>query len=622
MVKRTASPKILSLANIIGAGLAVQLLSIQPLWDHESDVMQFLGRYSNRYAIALVLNIVLIGGWLAAFVWRRKVEQWLHRLPASWRCATLVLSGVVTLGIWFISSLDGSAKIYVTLNWLLLVMVLLQSLRDQPVRFRGWLWLWLGFVLVLLFPMFIGALSGRRFTPDEAVWADMASSAFLGEGIYARVNLEKPFLIEPGRGWSVAAYGWLLTHVSFDLLVGRIWNFAANLVAFVGIGALAARLYGRKAALISVIFAILARGFIQVVDYRPDHQLSGASVFIVLAAVQAHHSRRPFSRYLWHFTCGLLGPLSMELHAAGIVFAFGLSLFYLGEYMWLSYQQRRMAPLTPVLAFGAGAALGAGLFYLFNIVPVGGLDVFLGFLTNDRGERRGALPFLRGFTFLEKMVVWGALAYIIGRRNANDRLFLGILASILVGIMVLDTQGYYTTFIALFVVPVGTLLVNGFGSATLAPGNNRRAAWVTSAVLAAMILQLWFNFLSSPAIGQWFRTGKFPPNIYQELGPMLEPFITDDDVIVSTPELIWGLPEHPHLVAAAAEPRRMRDWELDEPIEVWERVQPTVVIDTGSAIPLTPGLIEYLDVYQFVVCEDFQAFGRQILIYREECPAD
>lgn len=608
---KTLTPIILILAGVI-----TQILSYQSLWRHTSDTAEFLGRYSNRYAVILIAYGIITLGWIALLLLRKPILSWLERVPAMWRYGAIIISGIAILGLWP-SGIELDAIEYLGVNWFILVVIVLMTLTDQPVQLRRWTWVLVGVLVLFTVPMFIMTLTERSFNPDEAMWADQASNFFVGDGLYARTWMRTPFRLEPGKGWSVVAYGWLLTHVAFDVEVGRIWNFAANLLGFAGIGLITGRLYSGKAALVSMAFALFSRMFLPVIDYRPDHQLPAVFTFTVFFAIQARYSQRQWVKNTFHFACGLLTTLSMQFHGAAITLIFGMALFYGLDFLWQLWRERRWA-VQPLIFFGIGFLIGAGIYYQFNIQLAGGLDRYLGFLLETRWGTVRLLRYLTWPFLMEKIIVWSGLAYIVWRRNQADRLFLAMLVCILVGITLLDSLGYFSTYSALYIVPVGVLIVDGLRTATIEPGQNRRSIIAVFCLISLMIGQITV-FIPWNKVSTWLQTGRLPTFIYKEMGTVLTPYIQDDDVIVSTHLLIWAFPTNLNLYAAGGEYMATRRRGLDNPVELWEQIKPTVVIDLKNQMDINEGLRGYMRAHDFQICQRFEVQGIAVDLYRPDC---
>ncbi len=612
----------LTLRRVINLAFIIQPLLLIPLWQHQSTSGEFLGRYSNRYAIILFASVAVTLTWLLLMIFQRRVTRWLSVIPVKGRLLVIGISGAAMYGLWHVN-VEVIALGYLSINWLLSAVLLLLSTPDQPLVIPRWHWIVLVIAVVMLIPMGFTAVTTVTFSPDEAHYADSATSYYYAEGVYSRTWLHDPVTILPGVGWSVPAYGWLLRYVSMDIRVGRLVNLFANLFAFAGIGLAAGRLYGRKAAAVSVAFAALSMLFVPVMDYRPNHQLPVASAFALFTAVQARFSTQGTQRNFWHLATGLLATLSLQLHAAGIVLASGLSLFYLAEFVLGAIKRRRIdsASLQAIVSFGAGALLGTGTYYLFNIVPVGGLQVYL---TNLREQAWNveyrSLGFLRWPSPLESLFVWGALAYLVWRRNNSDRLLLGILASVMIAAAVLDTQGYLTSVSAFYMVPVGAMLLGAFSGDKAIRGMNRHSIMMVAITMTIMVAQISGNFINWADLKKALQTGEIPVDLYDVLEPELSPHLRDDDIIASTGQLIWLYPESPTVVNVAAEYLNTVWRGFETADEVWEWVQPTVVVYIEREMSLSPGLQTYMDNHEFEECQLLNVLHFTIHVLREVCP--
>ncbi|MBZ0309599.1 MAG: hypothetical protein K8I82_26280, partial [Anaerolineae bacterium] len=262
-------------------GFVVQLYTLMILWNHTSSAPVFLHRYSTGYGFVVIFSVLWLLLWIISMVVYRRIIALVNRIPQRWYWGGIIITALLSFAL-LLPSFERNIKIYLIINWLIVVVLSAQIRLDHVVYSRTWR---VGIVLIcalMLIPLLITNLSDRRFRPDDGQWADYATSAFQAGGVYSRTWLQEPVAILPGLGWSVAAYGWVLEKVAFDMHVGRVWNFSFYLLAFVGIAALTWRIYGRNAALISTGFAVLSRAFIPSFDYRPDHQLPFASVIIFL----------------------------------------------------------------------------------------------------------------------------------------------------------------------------------------------------------------------------------------------------------------------------------------------------------------------------------------------------
>ena len=609
----------LSPAWWLATAIVAQVLFIPPLWRHASTGGAILGRYSPRYAAVLALSVALLLGWLTLFLARHRAVPRLHRLPLPVR-AGLIAAFTAAAGAAFVLPMAEIARDLLATNAALAALALILLVPDglaQPCR---WPSLLLGACGVVLAFLFVAVLADRRFSPDEANWADMATSPFVAEGLYSRTWLQEPLPIIPGLGWSPAAYGWVLRHVAFDVMTGRAWNFAFYVLAFVGVYAVTARLYHHRAAAVSTAFAALGQSFVPVLDYRPDHQLPAAGMLIAFTALQARHVTGPRARLALHAAAGLFAALAMELHAGAVVYIAAFGLFYVGEVALRAIRTRRLhrTDVAPLVAFVLGGLLGGAVYYAFNIHPVGGVQAYLDHLVENRGERFMKNAYLVWRSLFDRTLAWGALVYLLWRRRPADVTFLSLFALIVLADMVLDRPGYPSLFSAFYAVPVGVLVMDGFRAAALPPGHNRRAMLAAAAVAVPLVAQMAATF--PPAtVARVLREGRFPPYLYVELGRRLEPLVEEDTVVVSTELLIWGLPDHRHLISTAAEHTASERWGIPERA-VWERVAPDLVVLVDQETVVGPGLRAYINEQSFGLCDTFMLHGLRVDLLAPSCP--
>lgn len=597
-----------SARSLIIAALLMQVLLALPLLTHQSTSPQFFGRYSLGYAAALAVMLLIVLGWMIAFLRHPQIDAWLESLSSGWIWAALSFSLAAACVIWFVP-VEIQLKQGFSLNGLLFAVWMALKLPEGEFSEKRWRIGVILFLAALFIPILITALTTLPYSPDEAHWADYATSPYAAEGLYARTWLDTPTLIKPGIGWSVAAYGWLLENVAFDLRIGRLWNLALYLIAFGLMGWTARRLYDGRVAFGAVSLAFLSLAFFPVADYRPEQQLPAAMMLCFLTAVQARLNENRRASALWHVVCGFAATFSLELHAAAVMYAVGFSLYYALEFGWGVL--RRRADLLPVIAFGFGAGVGTLLYFALNIAPVGGLDVFLTTLVNERlsPDRSTLLLRLSWPSLLEFVLILAGFAYLMWRRLPADRLFLGLFAAVGFSLLLLDSWGYRMAYQAACTIPLAALLVD-FGG--------RRSAVVFSALLIILAGQLVGTRIDLAAVRDVFENGRLPESLIQRMGDSLAGEIQPEDVLVASHELIWIYPEHGQFYSLAAEISAMRRWKLDDPLRVWERIAPTVIVDIGGPIVIPAGLQAYMQQENFAAC-DRPALMQPITIYRRGC---
>jgi hypothetical protein len=607
--------------------LAVQVFSTPPLWGHQSTGGAGLGRYSERYALVLSSHIALTLLFVAAVPLAGWLVRRLRALPRWLIGAAYGLSAAVLVGLWSLS-LERHALAYLSLNWAVLVAFVALALPDGPLpgRVRAWVGAVAGAsVLLLLVAWGISALSMNIYEPDEAHYTDYAST-FLAEGrLYDRTWLAEPQLIKPGRPWSLAGYALLIDRFGYDVRVGRVINLVGYALAFAGVYVATSRLYGRAAAVLGAGAMMLSYAIMSQGEFRPAQLVTAAGAWGVVLLVRARSLRR-----LWpHTLIGLYVTLALNIHAAMIVFALAFSLLYAGEAAYRLVRPGdgpRWQAVWPVLAFGVGALIGTGVYVVTNVLPVGGFAVYLGGV----GERlSGGRPwhffYTRWDSLYEKLLIAAAVAFLVWRRRPADRFVLALLALVIGSAVLLDSEGYIWHIAGVYFIPVGALLADGFTAPGMPPAASRRVWWVGASVLLVLAVQLSTVFINWPAVQTVARTGDLPPYFYNDLKTVLPGYITDDDVIYSTHQLIWLFPQgrSPQLVSYAAERNAMRFWDLDAPVEVWERVGPTVLVFVAGHMTFDPGMVAYMERHPFEVCHELTVQGRTVSIYRktDQCPA-
>lgn len=597
----------LTFRRVIGLGLLAQILVTISLLRHESVGGQILGLYSPRYALALAFDAVIVIGLCAALGLHERLERWLATWPGRSRLLAIVAAGTAASAIALLP-VELPVKQMVAITFLIGVSLVTYHARQQAdPRWNRWTRWALAAVTVLILGMaLITALTEFPFSPDEAHWADYASTGARYGGVYARTWMMAPQPIVPGLGWSIAAYGWVLEHVAFDIRAGRLWTYGAYCLMLAGLWLLTRRLYGAAAGWISVALAVFSGVFFPAFDYRPHYQLGAATVFVAWLALGAQSAATPCQRWGAAFAAGLLALLSLQLHAAGLALAAGCSLFML---IRLLQTPRRTGAFA---AYLVGAGLGTLIYLVFNIAPVGGVSAFLAGLVADRAQRQSFLYFLTWPTLLEGMIVYAGLAFVLLRRSSADRLLLSLALPVFISMAVIDTQGYRTLTAPLFLVMAAALLAPAASVVTW-----RR--WASAAAALAMMAALTASGQNWPGLLAILRGNELPNYVYADLAAPLSEQISPDDVVAGTHLLIWALPDHERLYSTAGELGVMRRTGVDDPQAVWEAAQPTVVIDIPGQMVLSEGLRRYMDAHSFGLCASLSVGELSVSIYRADC---
>lgn len=580
------------------------------------------GRYSTGLAVAIGL-VVLVGiVWITLSVlFYQKFENILRALPQTYRLSFLVIVGIFSL-LWFQQPFRFELLNIIVTNLILLSACMALTLSDKPISTNAIRWLLLAIIVFVFITTFISIMVKRPYSPDEAIWSNIAISFFTFDGLYNRLSFYEPFHITPGIGWITAVYGWLLHNMTFDLQVGRAMQFVIYTMTVGAIGFFGTRLYNYRVGLVAMIIAFFGSAYFHTVDYRPDHFVALGQMLAFGTLISARKSQKPLTQSLLHFFTGLLITLSMQLHAVAIVFAIGLSLFYTGDFIWCIWKERKLSVdcLRPIISFGLGALLGTTIYYIFNILVVGGLETYLSVLTAERGFDQRGWPTLYRWRTVELPLAFAGLAYLLWRRSSEDKLYLVLSLCSLFGTY-FDTQGYSTPYRGLFIVPMAVFLVEGFKTFAEQEKWHLRQVAIVSLFMFALIGQR-LQFVDWNAVRQTIEEGGIPEHNAVGLARQVAANLQAEDknlVVVGTHELIWSLHDYKHFYSTHSEgtAQKQRGW---EGTQVWDYLQVDVYIEIERRMVTPPGLRAYLERENFQVCEEFKSFSVPVRIYRRDCP--
>lgn len=618
MEQRLSSPIQFQFKHLLWAGLILQTLAFSDLWGQVSSDPVILGRYSLRYGVVLLSFVGLTLGWVIASIMSRRVEYFLANCPLS-----LILGsvGLIIVALFFVQTLniEPQIKTYTIANGAMLSVVLLmsQSMREIS-KWRYWYW---GAALVafLLLPfLYVTNLVALPFNPDEAIWAERGSTYLLTGSLYYRTGFYFPLKIEPGLGWITAAYGHLLNIIAFDIRVGRTIVFIHALLIVLGVGLVAKRLYGAQVGWMSGLITFFSFVPFEWPDYRPHYFIVLGQLLAFYAVIFARQTPNKSLSFSAHFVAGLGITLSMQLHASALGFIIGLSLFYGLEFLVQLAKHRRVTQdmVLTIVGFGLGAALGSLIYFVFNILAVGGLETFLSILFAERGQSWRRLRYLTEWDLLPKFLIYVAFAFMIIRRSASDRLYLSLWVCCVIGITMIDTQLYLSPYIGIMLIPIG--LITQIFQTVSRP--NSQAVFLTNICLLAVLATSALGFINWRTVEDMSQNQALPQHYIMGFAKEVADYaeLSDEEVIVSTHELIWAIPYHETFYSTLAEGvvQTQRDW---VGVEVWNMLQPDVYIEIPSHLPMTPGLRMYLENNNFIVCSETHISAKLVRIHRQDC---
>lgn len=607
----------LKFKHLFWAGLLLQLLAIPDLWGQVSSEPVLLGRYSLRYSSILVVFFFITFGYAAAaFIYYVRIERFVAAMRPRHTLGVVFAAIGASFAVQFIS-VDPQIQAYIVANsaFISVIVILGQSgSLISPKRYH-----WMGVLaLLLMVPLFLTNLVALPFNPDEALWAEFASTFLMNGSLHYRTGFAT-VPIEPGLGWVTALYGLLLEGIAFDIRLGRAIIFINALLTILGIGWIARRLYGARVGWVSALIAFFSLVPFDSPDYRPDKFVVLGQIIAFAAVIYAHQSTQPWLKIAAHFFAGLTITMSMQLHASAIGFIVGLSLFYTGSFIISVYQAKHISRsrVMSLLSFGLGAGLGTSVYFVFNIAVVGGTDDFLAMLINARGQSFRRFLYFTGWDLLTTLILLSTFGFMIWRKNESDRLYLGLWICSLIGILALDNQGYFSPYLALMLVPAG-LIIHILGA--ILPGKQHNQ--ITLAVVCILIITTSnvVQFVDWRTVQATVRTGELPEHPVMPFTAQVAEFaeIREDDAVASTHELIWAIPYHGGLYSLFAEEvaEIQRGW---VGTRIWEIIEPTLYIEIERRYITPDGLRQYLDENGFQVCDETVIGEEPIRIFRQVC---
>jgi hypothetical protein len=606
---------------------ALQIASIVQIWQHTSDTAILFGRFSMGYGIAAVGSVVSFVIW-GAIIWQhQQMMVVLKRLPSLLRQIAIILLSTVTLLLWQLLRIESQLLTHITLNILFVQILLIFTLPTSSEQKRWW---WIAVVILgilVAVPLAIYALGGRDFSPDEALWADQAIAYLVDGKIYRRALYAEPWAIMPGKGWFITFYANMMATFGFDIRVGRTIGILFDFATYGMIFVVARYLYNWRVAILSTMLTLLGSTYALYIDYRPDHY---NAVFFLIAFFASLKTWHPETRYkiFWGFVSGLAPTLAMQMHANALMMSITVVVFH--GMMWLrgrlQAEHRTSYDHTRFIAMIAGAGLGAGIYFVFNVLPVGGMSVFLNNLVDERATYSKGLNirYLTGLPLLELGLIFLAflailLHYDTSRHRTSRGQVIGFTAIFMLAILIFDAQGYAVAYRALFYVHMGYglwTLAQLSGTQNVADNHNR-IQWLAGIIIIAFFASFTMLPATSGTVRNILSTGQLPDHRIHAIADEIAQRLTPSELVISTHELLWGVGTRDNFYSEAAQIHRARIWGIT-PAEVWERIRPDTVVYIEGRMTLPDELATYI-ANNMVICEQYPSYGYQVIFYRVAC---
>lgn len=594
----------------------LQYSSLTSVWSHVSDDPQLFGRFSLQYGVFAVFAILWLILWLVV-LWRRDtVFAWLARIPPRLRLMLVVSLSLGMLLFVLQQRIDHKILANITLNVALLQGCMVFTLPASSRQSLQW---WLGssvLTLLLLIPMSITNLSGLDFSPDEAIWAEVAVAYLVEGNVYQRVWYAEPWFIKPGVGWFIALYAHLLDTFGMDIRVGRSINLFFDFLTYGMLFIIARHLYNWRVALATVLIAIFGGVYVGGFDYRPDNYNAVPFLIAFFAVLKAWHPQTRY-RFFWSFVSGFAPTLAMQIHASAITMSVTVVLFHTIAWLWTRLRPADRTPYDHQRFIGMilGAGIGTGIFWLLNVLSVGGLTPFLTDLLSARGRSVIHLRYLN-LNLFEQFLLLPPLALMLWRFGYRDKLILLFTLCFILSIPLLDTQGYVIPYRAIFYVHAGYWLWEvARWMSDDAP--ERHLRWLTFIAVMVLLANFTMPFVDSQSVRHVLRNGQLPDHRIHRIADEIASRLQPDELVISTHELIWGVGGRPLFYSEAAQVYRSRAWGIT-PYEVWEHIAPDVVVYIRGRMPMTDELAQYIDAHM-VLCEQYPLHGYEVIFYRLDC---
>ncbi len=591
-----------------------QVIALSHALNHVSDTPSLLGRYSNSYAVGVGVVVALALLW-AMMLWQAKrVWAWLQARDARLRIAAVAM---LLLGLWGITYFIGTINLKIHLkivqslaiNVLIGALVLVASLPTDNCASRRWraavvvlcgLFL---FVWVASLPLYI------VFSPDEAHWAAIAGN-FLYEGkIYGRMLFEPVHAISPGVGYVNALYGLLIDTFGWDIRLGRYFQLVAYLVGIAGI-AFATYAMSRSswASFASACAALLSRSFLPALSYRPDHFVMPLAMWTIGLALWGFRVER--RAWVWHMGAGLLVIFTLQAHAVGICLIAALSAYYGirgAQALW----RRDWMWLFSLLGYVMGASIGSALYFVTNILSVGGLDVYLEYLRNYSASSSKFPAFI--FAPLDGVLVMTSIVWLLWRQAYQQQHYIGILLMLVVSIFLLDRRGYSVPHQGIFYLPVGIFLAEVMLT-------RRQRDWALMVVALCLFLVLVRTpLLQWDAAAVLLREGRLAEHPFSPISRAVAARLQPDEMVIGTHELVWGLGNRANFYSLISEGTSQFFRRYPTKTQVWEELRPDVVVEISKSLIIPEGLQLYMAREGFQPCETFTVSDRIVTFYRPTC---
>lgn len=472
----------------------VGLLCIWAAWvftclQQSTSEVQFIGPYSRSlfFTILAYLGISLVITFLAL----RPIK--LVSLLAqnfSWPDVILILLALAGGLLWALVAARAELKIFPTIALLFISSIVLEQTAPdgKAKRFTS---IALALLLLGLIVQFIILLQVPAIhTHDEGAYSSIAVLS-LKTGLLSGDLYGYPPRHFIGFGWWLATLGVWMQVFGFGWWAARFYAFFFTLVSVPFVYLIAKRLYGTTSGVLAATFMVLSQTYLASHQIRPDApMLFMVSLSLYLFVTQWQQPTR------WGcFWLGFVSALTFEVHLVGIAFWGSWGLWLGLRWAYQSWSARRLVSIREPLLFVLGSVAPVAFFFATHILPDWGLPSAI----VVRPQSFNLINYLQkeitrwsdyiASSPLEAAITTGAIAFALWRRQAQDKLLLGLLLTVAIAYVFITPTTYpqYTRYF----LPLQVLLVGGMIS-----GGQR----ALKPALASITLVALFGLLMNQAI--------------------------------------------------------------------------------------------------------------------------
>jgi len=581
---------VFSRSRLFLAWLVISITLFVLMLGHTSTPATILGRFSPSYVVTLGVMVATIlvaaGGYGLAKA--NRLPALSLRLPGTrWTAWGITLGGatmIVLLWLFLPGSLHLPAlaafRVYVVALvfaglWALLH---LSGTFDLPLADRWMVMIPAGVIvlMVVLTVLYLGRTQPSTLQ-DEPFLVNWAWSSFRSG--------EPSLSMFPSRQREFQAFGsalvpvmgaWLNV-VGISLKSARLFWLLVGWAGAPFIYLTARRLYGKVAALVALVFALVIP--LEHSEVRPDIWVS---TILAIALYCFFRARATQSRIL-HFGVGLALGLAAEGNQYSVRFALAFLLIYVIDYIQLIRKTRRWVWNPPFWAFAAGGLTFIVGYVVLHVVVWARVDLpgalaILRQLYNTETELMSAMSYWE--RILKSSLEWFvnypgahpfetllALAGIGGallRWRESDRILLFIL---LVGTVLLCLLlAHYQPFYWIHHLPIIALLGGAFAGDLVRRSGVEQLNFAVVALIAGGVALLAANIhyvaTRSPNADRYIQIGEI---IGQSLPPEIE-WVTGDQIFY------YGLSERHYVSIGELETRPTTVWKSELGVEAPQAV--------------------------------------------------